>query len=134
MPSRRRMIRLILSHAGMAASGLGLLAAAGWVSDSPSVQAQTESTPADGLIVIPGADGEPVSLRSGPAPDQPVVASLVPYDLLTPLGVAHLDGTTRWLPVRTASNQVGWVAEQYVAVVGAAPPPAPSPSPELAVA
>jgi hypothetical protein len=132
MPSRRKMIQLVLSHAGMTASGLALILSAAMVSGSPLAQAQGDPTPADGLIVIPGADGGPVSLRSGPAADQPVVAVVGAYELVSPLGASYLDGTTRWLTVKTAGNQVGWISEQYVAVVGAAVP-APSPSPEVVV-
>ena len=131
MPSRRTMIRQVLSHAGMAAAGLGLLVSAAMVSESVPVQAQDDATPPDGLLVMPGPDGGPVSLHSGPAPDQPVVASLVPYEVVAPLGPAHQDGVTRWLPVKTATNQVGWVPEQYVAAVGAVPPP-PSADPLVA--
>lgn len=133
MPSRRRMIRLVLSHAGLAATGFGLLAAAATVSGPPLARAQGEAAPVAPLLVIPGADGAPVALRSGPSYDQPIVATVAPYELLTPLGPAHLDGMTRWISVMTAANQVGWVAEQYVAVVGSASPPS-SPSPEVAVA
>lgn len=131
MPSRRTMIRQVLSHAGMAAAGLGLMVSAAMVSESVAVQAQGDATPPDGLLVMPGPDGGLVSLHSGPAPDQPVVASLVPYEVVAPLGPAHQDGVTRWLPVKTATNQVGWVAEQYVAGVGAVPPP-PSADPLVA--
>jgi hypothetical protein len=134
MPSRRTMIRLVLSHAGMAAAGLGLIVSASMMSESMPVQAQTDPTPADALLIIPGPDGEPVSLRSGPAPDQPIVASLIPYEVVSPLGPAHQDGITRWLPVKTASNQVGWIPEQYVAVVGAAPLAVASPEPVVAEA
>jgi len=133
MPSRRRMIRLVLSHAGMAASGLTLILSAAMVSGSPTAQAQGDAPPADGLIVVPGADGAPVGLRSGPAVDQPVIASLVPYEVVAPLGQAITDGTTRWLPVKTAANQVGWVSEQYVAPASAASTVA-SASPEPVIA
>lgn len=133
MPSRRRMIRLVLSHAGMAASGLTLILSAAMVSGSPTVRAQDDAPPSDGLIVVPGADGAPVGLRSGPAVDQPVIASLVPYEVVAPLGQAITDGTTRWLPVKTAANQVGWVSEQYVAPASAASAVAlPSPEPVVA--
>jgi hypothetical protein len=106
------------------------------------VQAQGDATPsdaapADALLVIPGADGQPVSLRSGPALDQPVVSSLTAYEVVTPFGPAHQNGVTRWLPVKTAANQIGWVEEPYLALVGTvplaaspvvaeAPPPAPA--------
>lgn len=132
MPSRRKMIRQVLSHAGMAAVGLGLTVSAAMVSESASVQAQGDATPsdaapADALLVIPGADGQPVSLRSGPALDQPVVASLTAYEVVTPLGPAHQDGVTRWLPVKTAANQIGWVEEPYLAAVGTVSSPSPEP-------
>jgi len=132
-PSRRRMIRLVLSHAGMAASGVGLLLSAAIVAGAPLAQSETEPVAADTLLVMPTVDGEPLSLRSGPALDQPIVASLVPYEALSLLGAAHLDGSTRWLPVKTGSNQVGWISDQYVVVVGASLP-ALSPSPEVAPA
>ena len=133
MPSRRRMLRLVLSHAGMTVSGLGVIVSAAMVSAPVSVEAQADVTPADGLMVIPGLDGGPVILRSGPADDQPAVASLAAYELLIPLGADLQDGPTRWITVKTATNQVGWIPEQYVAVVGAAVPAA-SPSPEVMLA
>ena len=135
MPSRRKMIRLVLSHAGMAAAGVGLMVSATMASGSPPVQAQGDGAPADGLLVVPGADGGPVGLRLGPAPDQPVVATLVPYELVVPLGPVHHDGATRWLTVKTSRNHVGWIDGQYLAAVGAISPPAsPSPEPLLAEA
>ena len=126
MLSRRRMIRLVLSHAGLAATGFGLLAAAATVSGPPVALAQGETAPSEALLVIPGADGAPVALRSGPSWDQTIVTTVAPYELLTPLGPAHFDGVTRWLPARTAANQVGWIAEQYAAVVAPASAPAPA--------
>ena len=133
MPSRRTMLRLVLSHAGMTVAGLGLIVSAAMVSAPVSVEAQTDNAPADGLMVIPGPDGGPVILRTGPAYEQPVVASLAPYELVMPLGADHLDGTTRWITVKTTNNQVGWIPEPYVVVVGALVPAA-SPSPEVTLA
>ena len=134
MLSRRRMIRLILSHAGMAAAGVGLLVSAAMAPDSATAQAQTDPAPTDSLLVIPGPDGALVPLRSGPSVDQPVVAGLGGYEVVTALGPAHQDGVTRWLPVRTAANQIGWIEEAYVAVVGASSRPVAAVSPEPVVA
>lgn len=134
MPSRRTMIRLVLSHAGMAAAGVGLLVSAAMVADSATAQAQADPALTDALLVIPGPDGALVPLRSGPGVDQPVVASLGGYEAVTPLGPAHQDGVTRWLPVKTAANQIGWVEETYLAGVGAAPRAIASTSAEPVVA
>jgi len=134
MPSRRTMIRLVLSHTGMAAAGVGLLVSAAMVSDSATAQAQADPSPTDALLVILGPDGALVPLRSGPGVDQPVVASLGGYEVVTPLGPAHQEGATRWLPVKTTANQVGWVEETYLAGVGAATRAVASTSPESVVA
>lgn len=133
MPSRRRMIRLVLSHAGMAASGLSLLLSAAMVSGSPSVPARADTLPADGLVVVPGTDGAPVVLRSGPTLEHPVVSSLTPYEVVTPLDQVVGEGATRWLTVMTASSQIGWVSEQYLAPASAGAAVA-SPTSEPAVA
>jgi hypothetical protein len=127
------MIRLLLSHAGRA-TGIGLLVSAAMVSESPTVRAQADAAPSDSLLVIPGPDGALVPLRSGPGLDRPVVAGLGGYEVVTSLGPAHQDGVTRWLPVKTAANQIGWVEEAYVAVVGAAPRAVAPTSPEAVVA
>ena len=134
MPSRRKMIRLVLSHAGMAAAGVGMLVSAAMVAESATAQAQSDPAPNDALLVIPGPDGALVPMRSGPGLAHPVVASLGGYEVVTALGPAHQEGVARWLPVRTAANQIGWVAEQYVAVVGTTPPAVASTSPEPVVA
>ena len=84
MPSRRKMLRLVLSHAGMAATGLGLIASGAVVARPVAVEAQGDCAPADGLVVIPGPDGGPVILRSGPSYDQPAVTSLAPYEQAQP--------------------------------------------------
>ncbi|HZO24977.1 MAG TPA: SH3 domain-containing protein [Chloroflexota bacterium] len=127
------MIRLVLSHAGMAASGLTMILSAAMVSGSPTARAQDDAPPSDGLIVVPGADGAPVGLRFGPALEHPVIVNLAPYEIVTPLGPAVQEGATRWLSVMTAANQVGWVSEQYVAPASAASTVA-SASPEPVIA
>jgi hypothetical protein len=150
-PSRRKMIRLVLSHAGMAATGLGLLLSATMVTGSPAAQAESEAVTTDALVRVAHTDGQPLNMRAGPSTDQPIVARLAPDEVVTILGSAQVVGLTRWLPVRNVSNQVGWISDQYVTGVSPAQPvqaiqqapstqpaqviqPAPSPSPELALA
>jgi hypothetical protein len=128
------MIRMVLSHASMAAAGVGLLMSASMLPGSATAEAQGDPAPSDTLLVIPGPDGALVPLRSGPGVDQPLVASLGGYAVVTALGPAHQEGVTRWLPVRTAANQIGWVEEPYLAIVGTAAPIATSPSTEPVVA
>jgi hypothetical protein len=131
-PSRRQMIRLVLSRAGMAASGLGLLLSAAMAPRPASVQAEGDDAATDTVRVVAGADPQELVLRAGPSLEQPIAAWLVPDETLTLLGTVVSDGTSRWLPVRTAGNQIGWVLEQHVVAVSR-PSPASSPSPETAL-
>jgi hypothetical protein len=131
-PSRRQMIRLVLSHAGMAASGLGLLLSAAMAPRPASVEAEGDDATTDTVKVVASADPQELVLRAGPSFDQPIVAWLVPDESLMLLGTAHADGTSRWLPVRTAGDQIGWVLEQHVVAV-TVPSPASSPAPEMAL-
>jgi hypothetical protein len=61
------------------------------------------------------------------------VAGLSPDDTLTVLGVPQTASATRWLPGRTASNQFGWISEQYIVPVGQ-PLAVASPSPDVTIA
>ena len=131
MPTRRRAIRLVLTHAAMAASGLGLLASAALVSGAPLEQAEIPSLGA--ALRVATADGKPLDLRAGPALDQPIVGQLAPDEVVTVIGASLVVGPTRWLPVSTPGNQLGWIPAEYVVAVSApAPPASPAPDPAFA--
>lgn len=131
-PSRRRMIRLVLSHTGMAAAGLGLLLSGAMVSGSPLEQAETDVAAPETTLRVSSADGQPLGLRVGPAPDQPFVAWVAHGETVTLAGNALTVEEVRWLPIRTANEEVGWISDQHV--VASLPLPDPSPSPEAALA
>ena len=132
-PSRRRMIRLVLSHTGMAAAGLGLLLSAARVSGLPLEQAEPDIILPETQFRIASADGLPLSLRIGPSPDQPIVTWVYPDETVTLAGTALTIEGVRWLPVRTVGNVVGWISDQQVVAVSTSPA-APSPSPEPVLA
>jgi hypothetical protein len=102
------------------------------VSESPRAQAQSEPVPPDGLLRASSPDGQPLALMLGPSYDQPVVVWVQHDEPLTVVGNPLTVGTTRWMPVRTTGNQVGWIVDQYV-VAAILPTPLPQPSPELAL-
>jgi hypothetical protein len=131
-PSRRKMIRLVLAHAGMVASGLGLLMAASTAEGTRPARAQPDSPTPDPAMRIATFDGRPLSLFAGPSVSQPVVAYVVQDEVVALLGNAQVvDGATRWVAVRTSGNQVGWISDQYLVAMTA---PEVAASPEQAVA
>lgn len=131
-PSRRTMIRLVLAHAGMVATGLGLLMSASTAGGTQPARAQTDSPTPDPAMRVATFDGQPLSLFTGPSVSQPVVAYLVHDEVVALLGNAEVvDGATRWVAVRTSGNQVGWISDQYL-VAMTAPEVAVSPLPERA--
>jgi hypothetical protein len=128
------MIRLVLAHAGMVATGLGLLMAASTTEGTRPARAQTDSPTPDPAMRVATFDGQPLSLFAGPSVSQPVVAYLVQDEVVALLGNAQVvDGATRWVAVRTSGNQVGWISDQYL-VAMTAPEVAASPSAEPVVA
>jgi hypothetical protein len=138
-PSRRQMIRMVLSQAGLAASGVGLLLSATLVTGPPQAQAESDALPAETLLRVANTGGYPINLLAGPSIDQPTVVQLAPDEKVTLIGAGLVVGETRWLPVRTSRYQIGWISDQYVVAVGPAPNAAPvaqapiaepSPSPE----
>jgi hypothetical protein len=79
--------------------------------------AQTDAPPPGSIARVANTNGQRLNVRSGPSIDQPIVARLAPDETFTVTAVAQVVGTMRWLPVRTASNQTGWVAAEFVSVV-----------------
>ena len=123
-----------MSHAAMAASGIGLLASAAMVAGPPPARAQADTVAIGSQLRVANTDGEALNLRAGPASTETIVAQLAPDQVVTVIGAPQIVGTTRWLPVSTAANQIGWISDEYaVPVLAAAPPPPPSPTPELAL-
>jgi hypothetical protein len=121
------MIRLILAHAGMVASGLGLLMSAAMAGGARPARAQTDSPTTAPTMRVATFDGQSLSLFAGPSVRAPVVAYLVQDEIVVLLGNAQVvDGATRWVAVRTSGDQVGWISDQYL-VAMAAPEVAASP-------
>ncbi|MFN8635664.1 MAG: SH3 domain-containing protein [Chloroflexota bacterium] len=130
--SRRVVRRWLRAPSRLAAVGL-VVAAILAIAQSPLVGAQGE-TPSVGTVVkVANTDGEPLNLRAGASASQLVVARLPVGEELTVIGPPQTEGTTRWIPVRTSSGVMGWVAAPYLALVST-PTALPSPSPELALA
>src|SRR5215217_6333999 len=98
MPTRRTMLRLALSHAAMAASGLGLLASAAMVAGPPFARAQADTVAIGSQLRVANTDGEALNLRAGPASTEMVVAQLAPDDVVSVIGAPQIAGMTRWLP------------------------------------
>ena len=86
---------------------------------------QTASSPSNALIVY---TTEPLNLRSGPATSAQVLTILAQEAALTVLDNANtarnkIGQANQWLQVKTADNQAGYVAAQYVHLTGQAAPP-----------
>jgi hypothetical protein len=103
------------------------LALAGWlllVATTFPALAQTQTIPAGSTVSVANTDGERLNLRAGPSTDQAVVTQLDAGTRLTVTGPSQTAGGTVWLPVRSAANQTGFVAAQYVQVVSTPTPTA----------
>lgn len=118
---RRRIVPAGLALA-LAAVLAALLAAGG-----SSVLAQAEAFGPGTVVRVANTDGQSLNLRAGPSTEQPVLARLPVGETLTVTGTPTLAGPMRWLPVRTGGGQTGWVAADFVVVVG---PPTPTRVPD----
>src|SRR4051794_35665320 len=106
----RRCLSLLPTAVGLLLLSLALL-----LPGSALVRAQTDTFAVGSTVQVASTDGEPLDLRSGPSSDGVVVARLAPDETVTVIAAAQVVGTTRWIPIKTASGQLGWVAEQYLA-------------------
>lgn len=93
------------------------------------VLAQTESIPSGSTVRVANTNGERLNLRAGPSMNQAVVSNLDPGTSLTVTGPAQSAGGRRWLPVRVAGGQTGYVSAEYIQVVST-PAPARTPTPQ----
>jgi uncharacterized protein YraI len=91
------------------------------------VGAQALDPPPGSVLRVANTDGSTLNLWAGPSTDEAVAAELSEGDLLTVTGAGRTAGDVRWLPVRTAGGQAGWVSAQYAAVVSTPTPPTPTP-------
>jgi uncharacterized protein YraI len=103
-----------------------------------SVLAQGDTIPAGSTVRVANTDGDTLNLRAGPSSDQSAVTQLDPGASLTVTGPMQPIGGVRWIPVRTASGQAGYVSAQYVQVVSTPMPtatrtPQPEPTPRPTV-
>jgi uncharacterized protein YraI len=89
------------------------------------VLAQADAAGPGTRVRVANTDGQSLNLRAGPSTDQPIVTKVASGETLTVTGPASVLGSTRWLPVRTAGGQSGWVSASYVIVVGT---PTPTPT------
>ncbi|MCC7370047.1 MAG: SH3 domain-containing protein [Chloroflexi bacterium] len=93
------------------------------------VWAQADQIPTGSTVRVANTDGDRLNLRAGPSTTDPIARALEPGTTLTVTGSARTVGGTRWLPVRTADGQSGWVSQQYVQVVST-PTPTPTRPPD----
>ena len=93
---------------------------------APVARAQTDGPPVGSAVRVAHTEGQRLNLRAGPATDQPILARLPAGETLTVTGAARTLGATRWLPVRTAAGQEGWVSTEFVVLLA---PGAPAPQP-----
>jgi uncharacterized protein YraI len=117
-----------MSHAGpaarvrfltarSAASRLALVLASLLVLTSSPALAQVDGPPVGSVVLVANTDGQRLNLRAGPAMDQPILARLQSGETLNITGPARTVGMTRWLPVRTADGQAGWVSAEFVVLL-----------------
>lgn len=119
-------IRIAPSRIGWSAALAVLLAltAAG-----SAALAQTNGPPVGSTVRVANTDGQRLNLRAGPSVDQAVLARLPEGTILTVTGAAQTAGGIRWVPVRDASGQAGWVAGQYLVVASTPTPTATTATP-----
>jgi hypothetical protein len=89
-----------------------------------AAQAQSDGPPASAVVMVSNTDGQRLNLRAGPASDQPIVARLAPGEILIVTGPGRTVGITLWVPVRTSTNQPGWVSAEFVVLLSPPPPAA----------
>jgi Bacterial SH3 domain len=96
-----------------------------------TAQAQVDSPEVGASIRVTNTGGQRLNVRAGPAADQLILARLPAGELLTVTGAARTVGTTRWVPVRTATGQQGWVSAEFVALVSGPSPASPVAEPVM---
>jgi hypothetical protein len=96
-----------------------------------AAQAQVDSPEVGASIRVTNTGGQRLNVRAGPAADQPILARLPAGELLTVTGAARTVGTTRWVPVRTATGQQGWVSAEFVVLVSGPNPSSPVAEPVM---
>lgn len=102
-----------------------------YVMTAQAAFAQAENAAPGSTVRVANTDGVRLNLRTGPSADQMIVAQLEPGTMLTVTGAGQSPGGTRWLPVKTATGQSGWVSAQYVQLVSTpTPTPTRTPTPD----
>jgi uncharacterized protein YraI len=93
---------------------------------TPPARAQVDGPPVGAVVIVANTDGQRLNLRGGPATIYPILARLPAGERLTVTGAAQTISMTRWLPVRSAAGQAGWVSAEFVVLVSAPVPTSPS--------
>lgn len=113
-----------------------LLLLAIWLAFVPPVQvayAQAENAVTGATVRVANTDGARLNLRVSPSAEASIISQLEPGATLTVTGAAQTAGGMRWLPVRTAAGQTGWVSAQYVQLVSTPTPSSTrTPTPDAA--
>ena len=99
--------------------------------------AQAIDPPIGSRLRVANVEGQRLNLRAGPGPSEAVLARLDEGAELEVVGAARAVGGARWIEVRVAGGQRGWVSLEYAAVVSTPAPNAtptprttPTPAPE----
>jgi hypothetical protein len=90
--------------------------------------AQSEGPPSGSTVRVDNTDGQRLNVRAGAGTEQSIVAKVPSGATLTVTGSARTVGTVRWLPVRTATGQTGWVSAEFVVLASAPAAPVTAPS------
>jgi uncharacterized protein YraI len=89
-----------------------------------TASAQSEGPSSGSTVRVVNTDGQSLNVRAGAGTDQAIVVKVPSGAMLTVTGAARTVGTVRWLPVRTAAGQAGWVSAEFVVLASAPSSPA----------
>ncbi|MCC6174298.1 MAG: SH3 domain-containing protein [Chloroflexi bacterium] len=103
----------------------------------PRAFAQSVDPPIGSTVRVANTDGAGLNLRTGPGTSQAVVTRVDEGSTLQVTGASRQVEGVRWLEVKAAGGEKGWVSSEYVAVVSTPTPrptatPKPQPSEETA--
>ena len=97
--------------------------------------AQATDPPVGSRLRVANTEGQRLNLRAGPGPSEAVLTRLPEGTELEVVGAARAIAGVRWIEVREAGGQRGWISLEYAAVVStptpiATPAREPTPTPE----
>jgi uncharacterized protein YraI len=111
------IIRRVLKTSRTAA--IAVLLVLGCALQPTTAAAQSEVPPSGSTVRVVNTDGQRLNVRAGAGTDRSIVAKVPSGATLTVTGAVRTEGTVRWLPVRTAAGQTGWVSAEFVVLASA---------------